>query len=239
MRPGAPTSPASPTRRTSRPRAGAFDSSLDGGGDAFVAKLSADGSAPCLLDLPRRKRRRRGLRDRRRCRAAAPTSPASPTPRTSRPRAGAFAADLRRRPGDAFVAKLSADGSAPRLLDLPRRKRASDVGVGIAVDAARERLRHRLHRLGGLPDHARAPSTADLRRRLRRLRREAERRTGARLPTRPTSAEAAMTRARGSPSTRAGAPTSPASPSRRTSRPARAPSSRPRSAAASTPSWRS
>ena len=55
-----------PTRPDFPTTAGAFDTTHNGGIDAFVTKLNAAGSAPPLLDLPGRKRRRPGLRHRRR-----------------------------------------------------------------------------------------------------------------------------------------------------------------------------
>ena len=51
-----------------------------------------------------------------------------------------------RRRHDAFVTKLNARRDGARLLDLSRRRKLDDDGRGIAVDARRQRLRHRPHR---------------------------------------------------------------------------------------------
>ena len=98
------------TRPTSRRLPGAFDTTLDGGADAFVTKLDAERRGPRLLHLPGRKRRRgrprhRGGRRRQRLRHRETSSTDFPTT------AGAFDTTLD-GDGDAFVTKLDASGAA-------------------------------------------------------------------------------------------------------------------------------
>ena len=114
--------------------AGAFDTTYNGGGDAFVTKLNASGAAlgystylggsgyDFALGIARRRRRQR-LRDRAHATRRTSRRPRAPSTRPS------TAAD------DAFVTKLDASGAALGYSSFLGGS-GDDFGYGIALDGA-------------------------------------------------------------------------------------------------------
>ena len=122
---------------------------------------------------------------------AAPTSRAAPARRTSRrPRAPSTRAST--AGDDAFVTKLNAAGSALAYSTYLGGS-GSDDGLRDRGRRRGQRLRHRRHRLDGLPDH-RGRLRHDLQRRHRRLRDEARPRRWASAASASTTTATAAAR---------------------------------------------